>query len=70
MLFILITDIDKSYKSWYEWIPYNKTTKLKTNFVAQLKKMGCRTVYQYGIAFHGKKMALVMEECAGSRTGS
>ena len=40
MLFILISDIDKSYKSWYEWIPYNQTKKIKTNFVSQLKKMG------------------------------
>ena len=39
VLFILITDIDKNYKSWYEWIPYNQINKIKTNFVSQLKKM-------------------------------
>ncbi len=40
VLFILISDIDKSYKSWYEWIPYNSTKKVKTNFVEQLEKIG------------------------------
>lgn len=40
VLFILISDIDKSYNSWYEWIPYNQTKKIKTNFVSQLKKLG------------------------------
>jgi len=40
VLFLLISDIDKSYKSWYNWIPYGQTKKLKTNFVKELEKIG------------------------------
>jgi len=40
VLFVLISDIDKSYKSWYEWIPYNSKKKIKTNFVKELEKIG------------------------------
>jgi len=40
MLFILISDIDKNYRSWYEWIPYNSKQKMETDFVSELQKMG------------------------------
>ena len=39
--FLLISDIDKSNKSWNEWTPYdNSHTKFKSNFVKQLKSLG------------------------------
>lgn len=40
VLFILISDIDKSWKSWYEWIPYNTNDKLTSNFVSRLENLG------------------------------
>lgn len=40
VLFILISDIDKSWNSWYEWIPYNSNKKLKSNFVSKLENLG------------------------------
>ena len=40
VLFILINDIDKSWKSWYEWIPYNSNDKLTSNFVSRLENIG------------------------------
>lgn len=38
--FVLISDIDKNYKSWYQWIPYNTNQKKKTDFVEHLEKLG------------------------------
>ena len=40
VLFILISDIDKSWKSWHEWIPYNSNDKLTSNFVNRLENIG------------------------------
>lgn len=39
--FLLISDIDKNSKSWYEWIPYNNLhTVFSSDFVDQLKSLG------------------------------
>lgn len=40
VLFILFSDIDKSYKSWYEWTPYGSAIKYTSNFVLELEKIG------------------------------
>ncbi len=40
VLFVLISDIDKSWKSWYEWTFYNSNNKLTTDFVSELNRMG------------------------------
>ena len=40
VLFILISDIDKSWKSWYEWIPYGSDEKLTSDFVNKLEELG------------------------------
>lgn len=39
--FLLISDIDKSSKSWYKWIPYNNSNTIFTSdFVIQLELLG------------------------------
>ena len=40
VLFILISDKDKSYKSWYEWVPYGSTNKITSDFVNKLQMLG------------------------------
>jgi hypothetical protein len=40
VLFILISDIDKSYMSWFEWKNYNSTITYNSDFVKQLENYG------------------------------
>lgn len=38
--FLLISDINKNSKSWYEWIPYGSKLKYESNLVNELAKIG------------------------------